>query len=82
MGIIDDVIDGFEKRVFALEEIRCITALPQWTDIDVIQAKCLIQQYRNLTSQSSGPDKAEAQLQTFNGVTSEATNVGNQQSGG
>jgi len=37
---------------------------------------------RNLTSKSSRPDKAEAQLQTFDGITSEATNTNNQQSGG
>lgn len=53
MDIIGSIIDNFEKRIFDLEKIRCIEILPQWTDIDVISAKCLIQQYRNLITHSS-----------------------------
>jgi len=58
MSIVDRVIDVFEKRVSALEKIRYLPDLPQWTDADVIEASCLIEQYRNLTSQFSGQDEA------------------------
>lgn len=36
---------------------------------------------RHLSEPSSRPDKAKAQLQTLGGITCEATNTNNQQSG-
>ena len=58
MGLLERVIEVFEKRVEDLKQIGTISELPQWTDADVIAADCLLNQYRKL-KKSSMPDKPE-----------------------
>ena len=54
MDIKDKIIDVFENRIMQLITITNITKLPQWDDVDVLGAECLLKEYRRITSQSSG----------------------------
>jgi hypothetical protein len=48
---INKVIDVFENRIMQLIAITDRTKLPQWDDIDILGAECLLEEYRRLQRQ-------------------------------
>jgi hypothetical protein len=50
---INKVIDVFENRIMELTAITDLTKLPQWDDIDILGAECLLEEYRRLSSAKS-----------------------------
>lgn len=48
MILTERTINEFEKRLIQLTTITSLTELPQWTDVDIVTANCLLIEYRKL----------------------------------
>lgn len=62
MILVDRTIKTFKNRLAELTLITSINLLPQWTDVDIITADCVLTEYYKLRKKSQQQDLAINEL--------------------